>query len=145
MAYYWLLKKSLNVKECHFIYDDDATLQNAIFRIFSNKFLEGYADYITLQISRNLSLTESGKEYFKNRKAIQAWGVLNGYNTFQTPFEELALGWLKTQLKNHDFYNLWKLMAESMLLAVKIQLSILCHSKIKETPNKLYFRFVIYE
>lgn len=103
MAHYWLIKNMINSKEWRFVSDDDGSLQNAIFRIFSDKFTDGYAQYFTCQIEKSLSLTDSGKEYYKFRNLIKNWSKNNGLRNLS--YEDIAFQWLSKELKSHDFYN----------------------------------------
>lgn len=105
MAQYWLIKNSLNAKCFHFLSDDDATLQNAVFRVFADKFKDGFADYFTIQVNRVLSITESGTEFFRFRKEIRAWGRSKGLDVDAMPYEELAYHWLLNELQHHEFYK----------------------------------------
>jgi len=103
IAHYLLLKQMLNVKEWFFVSDDDATLESAVFRVFSNVFLSGYGNYFTCQNDKTLSLQDSGAEFFKARSALSRWGNLNGY--YADSMESLALKKLQEGLKHHEFYE----------------------------------------
>lgn len=103
IAHYWLLKQMLNVKEWFFVSDDDATLESAVFRVFSDVFLSGYGNYFTCQNDKSLSLEDSGKEYLKTKSELNRWGNLNHF--YEDSFEALALKKLQEELKHHQFYE----------------------------------------
>lgn len=105
LAHYWLIRRMLNVKEWFFVSDDDSNLQNAIFRVFSKNFLDGYANYFVCQTDKSLDLEEAGKVFYKGRIALRKWGKANGYSEEES-YESLGLKKLKEDLIGHDFYKM---------------------------------------
>ncbi|SDH73445.1 hypothetical protein [Desulfosporosinus hippei] len=103
IAHFWLLKQMLDVKEWFFVSDNDATLESAVFRVFSDVFLSGYGNYFTCQNDKTLSLQDSGAEFFKARRTLSRWGNLHGL--WEESMESLALKKLQEELKHHQFYE----------------------------------------
>jgi hypothetical protein len=95
----------LNIKEWFFVSDDDSTLQNAIFRVFSKNFLDGYANYFVCQTDKSLDLEEAGKVLYKGRIALRKWSKAQGYSEEES-YESLGLKKLKEDLVGHEFYKM---------------------------------------
>lgn len=51
----WLLKESLKSKKYYFVTDQDMTIQNAIFRIFSDEIKAKQSHIITCQVDKSLT------------------------------------------------------------------------------------------
>jgi len=104
IAQYWLLRETLDVKEWFFISDDDQTLQSAIFRVFKDDFLSGYASYFVCQTNKSLSRPLAKIEHFKAKHELRDWAESNGLDR-ETDLDKVAVKKLEEDLKSHNFYN----------------------------------------
>lgn len=103
MAHYFLLNRDIHAKNWYFVSDDDSVIQSCIFKIFSEKFSDGYAMYFTCQYEKNLTLAEAGTESFKSRNELKRWA--NGYGIKSQSIYELAQKKIEMDLQYHKFYD----------------------------------------
>ena len=78
MAHYFLIKNTLNVNKWYFVSDDDSTIQNCIFKVFSEKFSNENAIYFTCQYEKNLSIESAGTKAFEQRINLTNWAKARG-------------------------------------------------------------------
>ncbi|MDD2534109.1 MAG: hypothetical protein PHC86_05365 [Eubacteriales bacterium] len=102
-AHYFLLNKTLKVKQYYFVSDNDSTLQSAIFKIFAKHFSDGYADYFVCQTDKTQTLQEAYNNSRNARTELLEWAATNGVKT--RSIWEKAKAKLHEDLKSHKFYN----------------------------------------
>ncbi|MCY9592826.1 hypothetical protein [Paenibacillus chitinolyticus] len=85
------------------ITDDDASLYNSFFRVFSKEVSLGEAHHFITIVDKSKSLQEAFKEYQEGRKELTAWGISNG--VVDSSISRVAYLKLKKQLENHTFHT----------------------------------------
>jgi hypothetical protein len=104
IAHYFLLKRLLNVRnDYYFVSDDDATLQAAIFRVFSDKFKDSNSIYFTCQADKSLSLEDAGRMYYQSRHELYDWR--RDFCPTVNKIADIAYIKLAYDLQEHDFYE----------------------------------------
>jgi hypothetical protein len=102
MAHLWLLKRMVHAKEWRFITDDDPSLYNSLFRVFSREVRLAEAHHFIAHIDKSKSRQDAYKEYQEGRKDLTAWGINNGIDG---SISRMAYLKLKKQLENHKFHD----------------------------------------
>lgn len=103
MAHYCLLNKTLKSNKLYFISDDDSTLENSIFRVFSEQFLSKDAMYFTCQYENSLTLEEAGAEAFRSIIELRNWARDNGIKA--KSLHKIGKLKLERELHHHRFYD----------------------------------------
>ena len=94
----------LNVSnKIYFIADDDVSLQLAINRIYTERFINDDAMYFTCQVDKSFTLEEAGSRYFSKRQELSKWAgeiypQLSGV-------ENHAQMKILHDLQSHDFFD----------------------------------------
>lgn len=105
VAHFWLLHEQLNVKDWHFVSDDDGSIKNAIFRVFKKEFKDGYANYFLCKIDTSKSRAQALKEEQESKQVIDLWRTINNS---KKPDYEVGKEILADQLKKENLYQVIK-------------------------------------
>lgn len=104
IAHYFLIDKMLNINNnLRFVSDDDPTLQLAIHKVFTDKFLENKAIYFTCQADKTLTLDEAGRRSIEHRKQLNSWGKSSFPDL--SGLENFAIMKILDMLESHDFFD----------------------------------------
>lgn len=102
LAHMWLLKESLKSKKYYFVTDQDMTIQNAIFRIFSDEIKAKQSHIITCQVDKSLTKNDAFAVAMRQRRELEKWAKDWGYDHLNT--NQQICAHLEEQLAYHDFY-----------------------------------------
>ena len=101
MAHFWLIKQMVQAKEWRFVTDEDQSLMNSIYRVFSNDFRLYDAHLFVNKIDKTKTRKQSYEEYKEARRMLRDWGVSRGIHT--SSLYNLALSYLTEELNTHHF------------------------------------------
>lgn len=102
MAHLWHIKRMVNAKEWRMITDDDPSLYNSFFRVFSKEIRLAEAHHFIAHINKSKSRQTAYMEYQEGRRDLTAWGINNGIDG---SISRIAYLKLKKQLENHKFHD----------------------------------------
>jgi len=100
-AHYWLIKNLVNAKEWRVISDDDKSIRNAFYRVFTNEIRLSDAHHFISQVDKTKSRKQCEIEYEDARNDLLNWGEVNGYGTKN--LRTLAYHYLEEVLQRHEF------------------------------------------
>lgn len=103
LAHLWLIKQVINTDKWRFVTDEDETVMNGIYRVFSNEIKDGDAHHFLCKVDRDKKLQVAYQEYLYARKDLKHWGDLAGEDT--KSIHKLAYLKLVNQLKFHQFHK----------------------------------------
>lgn len=104
IAHYFLISEMLNINNnIRFVSDNDATIQLAINKVFTDKFLENKAIYFTCQADKTLTLDEAGRRSIEHRKELSSWGKSSFPGL--SGLENFAVMKILNMLESHDFFD----------------------------------------
>jgi len=78
IAHFWLLKNLLNVKEWNFVTDNDPSLTTAIYRVFRQDILDGYAHHYLCITDETKKREQAYTEFLSWFPNLQSWAALKG-------------------------------------------------------------------
>jgi hypothetical protein len=102
-AHYFMINRDINANNWYFVSDDDAIIQSCIFKVFSEKFLDGNALYFTCRNNKNLTLEEAGKASYNSRNELLRWAKDNGIK-FPSIYEKAQMK-IERDLYYHKFHD----------------------------------------
>ncbi|WP_456279296.1 insertion element protein [Bacillus sp. AK128] len=96
MAHFWLIKQMVQAKEWRFVTDEDYSLINSVYRMFSDDFRLYNAHHFINKIDKTKSRKQAYEEYIEARKFLKSWGEGKNHTN-------VAHAYLVEQLKTHQF------------------------------------------
>lgn len=102
-AHYWLIKQLVNAKEWRMISDDDKSIRNAFYRVFTKEVGLSDAHHFVSQVDKTKSRGQCEKEYDEAKENLISWGSSRGIET--KSLRKLSLHYLTEVLHNHRFHD----------------------------------------
>lgn len=100
IAHFWLIQQMVQAKEWRFVTDDDQSLMNALYRVFSKDFRLYNAHQFVCKIDKTKTRKQAYEEHKEAKKFLKEWGDIRG---IQSSFYGLAKSYLTEKLKTHHF------------------------------------------
>ncbi|HDJ3071217.1 TPA: insertion element protein, partial [Staphylococcus aureus] len=102
-AHYWLIKQMVNADEWRMISDDDFSIRNAFYRVFTKELRLSDAHHFICQVNKTKSRKQCLKEFGQAKAELLDWGDIRG---FKTKFlRTLASHYLTELLTSHQFHE----------------------------------------
>lgn len=101
MAHFWLIKNLVKTKEWRFITDEDYSLMNAAYRIYSEEFRLYDAHQFVIKVDKTKTRKQSYEEHLEANRFLRDWGIKN--NIHSNSLYVLAKDYLTEKLKTHHF------------------------------------------
>ncbi len=77
MAQLWLIQQMVKANKWRFVTDEDGSLINPIYRVFSHEFLQENAHLFIYQYDKDKSLKQAYKQYSEVREIVSDWATMN--------------------------------------------------------------------
>lgn len=101
IAHFWLIQQLVKAKEWRFITDEDHSLMNSIYRVFSKDFRLYNAHHFVCKIDKVKSKKQAYEEHKEAIKFLRDWGSAKAISS--TSLYGLAKAYLTEMLKTHHF------------------------------------------
>ncbi|MHA6529133.1 insertion element protein [Paenibacillus sp. BAC0078] len=102
-AQLWLLKNRLNVKEWRMVSDNNSSIYNSFFRVFSKEIRLGEAHHFITMVDKSKDLPTAFRECQEGKKELSAWALSNG--VVDRSISYIAYLKLKKEFEKHRFYK----------------------------------------
>ncbi|MCP8615460.1 insertion element protein [Salirhabdus salicampi] len=100
-AHFWLIKNLVNAKEWRLITDDDKSIRNAFYRVFTNEIRLSDAHHFIAQSDKTKGREQCEMEFEDAKNHLHEWGDAKGYKTRN--LRTLASHYLEEVLHKHEF------------------------------------------
>lgn len=101
IAHFWLIQQMVRAKEWRFITDEDYSLINSLYRVFSKDFRLYNAHHFVCKIDKTKSKKQAYEEHKEAKKFLKDWGSTKTFRSGS--LYGLAREYLTEALKNHHF------------------------------------------
>lgn len=101
IAHFWLIQQMVQAKEWRFITDEDYSLINSLYRVFSKDFRLYNAHHFVCKIDKTKSKKQAYEEYKEAKKFLKDWGSSKPFRSGS--LYGLAKEYLTEVLKSHHF------------------------------------------
>jgi len=102
-AHYWLIKQLVNAGEWRMISDDDPSIRNAFYRVFTNELRLSDAHHFICQVDKTKSRSQCLEEFEDARSDLLDWADSRGLETKY--LRSIAYRYLKELFLTHDFHK----------------------------------------